>query len=68
MAPLFAEFAEKNKNAVFVKVDVDKNQDIAAEAGVSMLPTFQLYKSGIKADSFSGGHPDKLTSLVTKNL
>jgi thioredoxin 1 len=28
-----------------VKVDVDDNQDIAAEAGVAAMPTFNLYRN-----------------------
>ena len=42
------EFSEKNPDVVFVKVDVDENQETAAACGINCMPTFQFYKNGAK--------------------
>merc|ERR1711977_159974 len=49
IAPLFGELSEKSPDVVFVKVDVDENQDTAAACGINCMPTFQFYKNGAKA-------------------
>ena len=67
IAPKFAELAEANPDLVFVKVDVDELEDIAAEAEISAMPTFQVYKGGAKVDSMTGASADKLAELVAKN-
>lgn len=43
--PVFEEVAEGN-SVNFVKVDVDKNSDIAREYGVMTIPTVILFKDG----------------------
>ena len=37
----FEALASEFKHVVFVKVDVDVNQETAAKCGVSAMPTFQ---------------------------
>ena len=37
-----SEFPEVN----FHKVDVDENEEAAADAGIKAMPTFKLYKAG----------------------
>ena len=39
---------EGNGNVVFLKVDVDKAEDAAADNGISAMPTFILFKEGKK--------------------
>ena len=47
MAPILQDVAKQIKDeAVIVKVDVDKNQDLAAQLGIRGVPTFILYKNG----------------------
>merc|ERR1711924_291283 len=48
IAPLFGELSEKNPDVVFVKVDVDENQETAAACGINCMPTFQFYKNGAR--------------------
>ena len=67
IAPFFAQLAEKYPDAVFVKVDVDENEEVAAECGISAMPTFQAFKDGKKVDELVGASNEKLEELVTKN-
>ena len=47
IAPFFAELAAKHANhgLLFVKVDVDELEEVAAAAEVMAMPTFQVYPS-----------------------
>merc|ERR1712144_105176 len=64
IAPLFGELSEKNPDVVFVKVDVDENQETAAACGINCMPTFQFYKNGAKAFEMQGADPNQLTAKV----
>ena len=67
IAPDFARLAAAHPHALFVKVDVDELEDVSQEAGVSMMPTFQLYKQGKLSDSLTGANVQKLEAFVAKN-
>ncbi|GMH55160.1 hypothetical protein TL16_g01832 [Triparma laevis f. inornata] len=54
IAPIFALLAETNGDVVFVKVDVDANEETAAACEISAIPTFQYYKGGAKVDELVG--------------
>ncbi len=49
---------------VFVKVDVDDLDDVAAECGISAMPTFQLYSNGVKVQEMTGADNDKLAAMA----
>ncbi len=44
---LASEYADK---AVFLKVDVDANRELAQEHAIKAMPTFHFWKNGDKAD------------------
>jgi len=46
------------------QIDVDENEDVAASAGISAMPTFQVYKNGKKVGELMGAAKDKLLALV----
>ncbi|KAF5346114.1 hypothetical protein D9758_009954 [Tetrapyrgos nigripes] len=50
----------------FYKVDVDEQEDIAQECGVSAMPTFLLFHKGNKIDELKGAHPANLQKLVSQ--
>jgi thioredoxin-like negative regulator of GroEL len=41
-------------------------QDVAAECGITAMPTFQVWQKGAKVEEFSGASKDKLEALAKK--
>jgi len=66
MSPYFDEQSKVFTDVVFVKVDVDDNEEVAAEAGISAMPTFQVYKDGQKAEELVGASKEKLLQLIER--
>ena len=64
IAPLFEQMAADNPNVIFVKVDVDAQDKIAAKCGISAMPTFQFYKGGAKVEEMCGADPATLKAKV----
>jgi len=67
IAPVFEALAGAHTDVVFVKVDVDEAEDVAAECGISAMPTFQFYKKGAKVTEMTGADEGKLKEAVEKN-
>uniref|UniRef100_A0A8D3A2K4 Thioredoxin n=1 Tax=Scophthalmus maximus TaxID=52904 RepID=A0A8D3A2K4_SCOMX len=57
-----AEFCE----VVFLKLDIDKVDDVAQSCGISAMPTFQFYKNGNMVDHFTGASQDKLLQFLRR--
>ena len=67
IAPKLAEMAEKEfTDVVFLKVDVDKNDETAEKYSVSAMPTFLFIKNKGKKDSFAGANEAKLREFIQK--
>src|SRR5690349_19626800 len=64
-APVFESLSNKYTNAVFIKVDVDKNTQIAQSEGISAMPTFKVYVKQNKVGEVVGADMRKLESLIT---
>lgn len=55
MSPILDQLKKELKDQVrILKIDVDKNQELASKLGVRGVPTFILYKSGKKVWRQSG--------------
>ena len=66
MDKVSGEFADK---AVFVKVDIDENAELAVRYGIMSIPLVAVFKTGEKtADSL--GYPDAngMTEFLNANL
>lgn len=66
IAPLFQELSDSMEDVVFIKVDVDENQETAAKYNVSAMPTFVFIKGGEVVDRLMGANPDRLQELINE--
>eukprot|EP00887_Chlorella_sp_A99_P001602 scaffold8.g1602.t1 len=66
IGPYFEELSGQYESLVFLKVDVDEVEAVAAAAGISAMPTFQVYKDGKKMEELVGASKDRLKALVEK--
>uniref|UniRef100_A0A0A9WXZ7 Thioredoxin n=1 Tax=Lygus hesperus TaxID=30085 RepID=A0A0A9WXZ7_LYGHE len=64
IAPKLEELAQAHPEIVFLKVDVDECEDVAAAYEISVMPTFVFIKEKKKLTSFSGSNFDKLKEVV----
>lgn len=69
IAPVLEELApEIEGKAEIVKVDVDQNQQTAAEYGIMSIPTLVLFKDGELVDKVVGYQPkEALAEFVAKH-
>ncbi|CAK0737144.1 hypothetical protein CVIRNUC_000862 [Coccomyxa viridis] len=65
--PVFASLSTKHPSLVFLTVDVDANEAVAAECGISAMPTFQVWKDGQKVADLVGASKQKLVELVNSH-
>uniref|UniRef100_A0A7I4XXI9 Thioredoxin-like protein n=1 Tax=Haemonchus contortus TaxID=6289 RepID=A0A7I4XXI9_HAECO len=66
IAPVFENLSNKYMTMVFLKVDVDKCEETAAQNGVSAMPTFIVFLNGTKVDSLRGANTSGLEAMVQK--
>jgi thioredoxin 1 len=68
VAPLLDEIAEENDGVRIAKLNVDENQQLAFQFGVSSIPTFILFKDGKMADRMMGAMPKAaFQSFIQRN-
>lgn len=66
IAPTFKKLAhEYAGQAVFVKVDVNRNYETSRYCRVQSMPTFQFYLNGKKRQEFSGADSGRLRELTS---
>jgi thioredoxin 1 len=68
IAPEVAKMAAEFPKAKFYTFDVEENPDVAQELGVSVMPTFTIFKDGDLMESVSGAKAKALREAVEKNL
>jgi len=67
IAPLLEEIKDEYKDVLFLKVDVDKFQELCDDYNVSSMPTFILLEEGeIKGERVSGADIEKVMLLLQK--
>jgi thioredoxin 1 len=67
MGPLFSENSDIYNDKQFLKVDVDKFGEISKGEGVKGLPSFFVYKNGIKINQVVGGDKQGFKNLCSKD-
>jgi len=66
--PVYQELAEEyGDNALLLKVDVDDLPELAAQLGVSSMPTFLFFKDGEKIDTIRGANEEALREMLLKH-
>merc|ERR1711964_304767 len=68
MAPKFEEFAKEYSDAIFLKVDVDELDDLAAEHEVSSLPCFKFFMNGKELSKITGDDEHALDMEIQKHI
>ncbi len=56
--PIFEKAAEQHTDAVFAKVDTEDQQELAAQYGVTSIPTLVIYRDGIPVFGQPGALPE----------
>jgi len=67
IAPKIDAMSKEFTNVVFIKVDVDEVEEVAAEYNISCMPTFLFLKNGSKVAEFAGANEASLRQLVTQH-
>lgn len=66
-APTFEAAAERNPDLVFAKVDTEAEEQLAAEAGISAIPTLMVFRDNVLVFRQAGSLPAHvLDELITK--
>ncbi|XP_046676524.1 thioredoxin-2-like [Homalodisca vitripennis] len=66
IAPQIAEMADDFQDVMFLKVDVDECEGIAATYEITSMPTFVFIKNNQKLEQFAGANAEKLKETVNK--
>eukprot|EP00308_Calcidiscus_leptoporus_P008267 CAMPEP_0119362584 /NCGR_PEP_ID=MMETSP1334-20130426/9598_1 /TAXON_ID=127549 /ORGANISM="Calcidiscus leptoporus, Strain RCC1130" /LENGTH=848 /DNA_ID=CAMNT_0007377811 /DNA_START=11 /DNA_END=2557 /DNA_ORIENTATION=- len=67
IAPAVEALSREFKHVVFVKVDVDRNQEIASRCGVSSMPTFKAFVDGREVGQMRGASAPALRAFVLQH-
>jgi len=67
IAPKLEEMAAQFSDVIFLKVDVDDNEEVASVYEISCMPTFIFIKNSVKISEFSGANHEKIKELIVAN-
>jgi thioredoxin 1 len=56
------------RQATFVRVDVDETKDVATEYKINAVPTQVMFRGGAEVARVRGASTDALREMVLKNL
>lgn len=65
MAPIFDSLSSEYENVTFLKIDIDKNQELVQRYSIMSVPTFMFFTNGDVAKMKIGGMPKtEIKSLI----
>jgi thioredoxin 1 len=65
IAPIVDQLESQNPSVHFFKVDVDGAPEVAAENGITHMPTILFYKNGEKVETVVGANVNKIREAVS---
>lgn len=69
LGPLLEKLVREARGAVrMVKIDVDKNQDLAAQLRIQSVPTVYAFANGRPVDGFTGAQPESQLRAFIQRL
>ena len=66
IGPVFEKIAGEEPSVLFIKVDVDENDETAAAVGIECMPTFMFFRNSEKVGEFSGANEAQLRAKVAE--
>jgi len=67
-APIFEKSSEAHPDIVHAKVDTEDQQQLAAEYGISSIPTLVIYRDGIPIFGQPGALPSQALESVIQQV
>lgn len=67
IAPIIEQFASKYPEVKFIKVDIEKNEDISAPRRIQSIPTFHFIVNGNQVDEMKGANPTALEQKINQH-
>ncbi|KAI8911162.1 thioredoxin h, partial [Gorgonomyces haynaldii] len=64
IAPIYDQLSNEHPNIHFAKLDVDEVRQIAAQEGISAMPTFIAYLNGQRVDTLQGADKNGIVQLI----
>ena len=68
LAPVLEKVCAKYKNVKLTKINIDDNQEIAAQMRVQSVPTVFGFVNGQPADGFAGAQPESVVNQFVEKL
>ncbi|WP_380168864.1 thioredoxin [Jannaschia sp. R86511] len=67
-APVYDAAAEKHPDLVFGKVDTEAEQNLAAQAGITSIPTLMAFREGVMVFAQPGALPGTALEQVIQSV
>ncbi|KAL7073921.1 hypothetical protein ACQ4LE_006722 [Meloidogyne hapla] len=67
MTPKFNKLADEFADPIYVGIDVDENEHIAANYEINVMPTFVFFKNGKKLTVIEGNNYEELRKTIESN-
>ena len=64
IGPYFEELKEENKHIIFLKCNIDDNQEFARKYNISSIPAFIAFVNGEEVNRLVGANKAKLLDMV----
>ena len=64
IVPVFEKLATEMEDVLFVKVDVDENEETARACEITAMPTFQFYIKGERIRQITGASEENIRKAI----